>query len=162
MRRSFKRKTSRKVKSRRIRRRSRSVKRSLKRSVKRSFKRKTSRKVKSRRVRSKNIQSYNCRIKPIDSKKYNIWDGGKNAELKVKYKIVELEGCGYCSDAKNLIKKKGYTLEVKKELNEEEEKEIMNTLGESYDYFPKIFEYDEKEEKYKFLGGYGKLKEKLN
>lgn len=159
MRRSFKRKTSRKVKSRRIRRRSRSVKRSVKRSIKRTFKRKTSRKVKSRRNR---LQSYNCRIKPIDSKKYNIWDGGKNAELKVKYKIVELEGCRYCADAKDLIKKKGFTLEVKKDLNEEEEREIMNTLGETYDYFPKIFEYDEKERKYKFLGGFGKLKEKLN
>lgn len=154
--RSFKRRTSRKMKSRRIRHRSRSVKRSLKRSVKRSFKRKKSRKVKSRKVRfSNNIQYYNC-------KKYNIWDGGNKTELKVKYKIVELEGCGYCADAKDLIKKKGFTLEVKKELNEEEEKEIMSTLGKTYDYFPKIFEYNEKEGKYKFLGGFGKLKEKLN
>ena len=56
-----------------------------------------------------------------------------------------------------LIKDKGYSMDVKKELNSEESKIIKDTTGGTYDFFPKIFKYNDKTGKYDFVGGYDKL-----
>ena len=74
------------------------------------------------------------------------------------YKIIEMEGCGYCKDAKNLILSKNYKLDVKKDMNLEEENEIKSKVGD-YPFFPKIFKWDTIKKKYDFIGGYDKLRE---
>ena len=72
------------------------------------------------------------------------------------FKIIELEGCRHCQDAKKLILSKKYTLKVKKDLSLEEENEIKSKVGD-YPYFPKIFKYNKTNRKYEFIGGYDKL-----
>ena len=77
------------------------------------------------------------------------------------FKIVELEGCGYCNEAKKLIITKygNDQLEIKKELSSEEDNEIRKTHKNGYGYFPKIFKYNPKIHSYEFIGGFDKLKD---
>ena len=73
------------------------------------------------------------------------------------FKLIELEGCSACINAKKLINDKGYSLLVKKELDNEESEIIKNKLGSTYDFFPKIFKYNNNSGKYDFIGGFDKL-----
>ena len=82
------------------------------------------------------------------------------SQTETDYKLIELEGCKFCQDAKNLIKDNKYTLLVKKELSSAESEEIKNKVG-SYPYFPKIFKYNIKLKKYEFIGGFDKLKQNI-
>ena len=84
--------------------------------------------------------------------KYKIPDG--LSEPIYDFKLVEMEGCGYCKDSKKLILDNNYTLEIKKTLSLEEENKVKE-----YPYYPKIFKYNKISKKYDFIGGYDKLKE---
>jgi len=90
-------------------------------------------------------------------------DGGINYKYSIDsginydFKLIELEGCDACINAKKLIKDKGYSIDIKKELNSEEAEIIKNTTVGTYDFFPKIFKYNEQSGKYDFIGGYDKL-----
>ena len=105
----------------------RSCKKSSKRSCKKSSKRRkrSCKKSIKRRKRS-------CKKSIKRSYKFNLTiDGGVdnddntiNFDVIYDFKLIELEGCGACNNAKKLIKDKGHTLDVKKELTNEE-KEII-------------------------------------
>ena len=92
-------------------------------------------------------------------------DGGVNYNRRIDYginydfKLIELEGCPACVNAKKLIKDKDYSLHIKKELDPEESDIIKRSIGGTYDYFPKIFKFNNKTDKYDFIGGYDKLQE---
>ena len=107
-----------------------------------------SRKVKKSRSRGSRKNIFYISVKPVSSA-----DGSD-------FKLIELEGCKYCQDAKKLIKDKGFTLKIKKTLSPSEENEIKNKVGD-YPYFPKIFKYNKSNAKYEFIGGFDKLKELL-
>ena len=103
----------------------------------------------------------------INDKGYNLKKELNYGEPEIKntigsiydFKLIELEGCSACINAKKLINDKGYSLLVKKELDNEESEIIKNKLGSTYDFFPKIFKYNNNSGKYDFIGGYDKLKE---
>jgi hypothetical protein len=133
-----------------IRSHKRRSKRSYKRRSKRSYKRRSKRSYKRSYKKSKRIFKL-------------VIDGGINYTKRIDsginydFKLVELDGCSACINAKKLINDKGYSLDVKKDLGYEEAEIIKRTIGETYDYFPKIFRYNDKTGKYDFIGGYDKL-----
>ena len=141
-----------------LRSKSRSRKQKLRSSKSRSRKQKLRSKSRSRKqkLRSKSrsnrkpklIVNTNEPIKKLDN------------EQIFNFKLIELEGCKHCQDAKNLILSKKYTLDIKKDISMEEENEIKNQVGD-YPYFPKIFKWDTIKRKYEFIGGYDKLQELL-
>jgi glutaredoxin len=130
-------------------------KRSYKRKSKRSYKRKSKRsyKRKSKRSYKRKLPKFNLIID------YGIRYNSHSIDSGINYdfKLIELEGCDACKNAKKLIKDKGYSVDVKKELNSEEAEIIKNKTGGTYDYFPKIFKYNDESKKYDFIGGYDKL-----
>jgi len=143
-----------KTKSRR--RSSRKSRKSINANRIRSRKRNTS---KSRsRTRRKSKSKRRSRKRSRNIIKYKIPDGLSNPTYD--FKLIELQGCGYCKDAKKLILDNNYTLEIKQTLSSEEENEIKNKVKE-YPYYPKIFKYNKKSHKYDFIGGYDKLTELL-
>ena len=80
-------------------------------------------------------------------------------DIKYKFKMVELEGCSACIDAKKLLKDKKIEpliIEIK-DLNQDEK----GKLGD-YKWFPKIFMYNEITGLYDFLGGRDKLYKHFN
>lgn len=133
--------------------RSKRSKRSCKKSSKRSCKKSGKRSKRSCKKSSKRSYKFNL---VIDGGMDN-GDNTINFDVIYDFKLIELEGCGACKDAKKLIKDKGYTLDVKKELTNEENEIIKKTTGKTYDYFPKIFKYNNVTKKYNFIGGYDKL-----
>ena len=138
-----------------MRRRSNKTKRrrSYNKTKRRSYKNRSKRSNKIKRRRSyKTKRSYKLIIDGGINYKYSI-DSGINYD----FKLIELEGCSACINAKKLIKDKGHSIDIKKELNAEEAEIIKNTTGGTYDYFPKIFKYNDKTGKYDFIGGYDKL-----
>ena len=86
----------------------------------------------------------------------NRGDGGVNID---DFKIITLEGCGYCKDAKVLLtqKNKSYKEITEDELNGDEKDQIKN-----FETYPKIFKYSVKDNKYELLGGYKDLCKILN
>tara|TARA_Y100000389_G_scaffold28502_1_gene24396 strand:+ start:2262 stop:2543 length:282 start_codon:yes stop_codon:yes gene_type:complete len=85
-------------------------------------------------------------------------------DLKVKIKnsewfIVTRNGCGYCSEAKKLLKHEGKKPRTKL-LNDKNKDKIWKVTDkitrQEYRYFPVIFH------KGRFLGGYTELKKKFS
>jgi glutaredoxin len=88
----------------------------------------------------------------------NRGDGGVDTLDKKEFKIITLEGCGYCKDAKELFVKKGTSYE---EIKEEDLNEYEKPQIKVFKTYPKIFEYSNKSGKYELLGGYKDLSKKL-
>ena len=130
-------------------------KRSYKRKSKRSYKRKSKRsyKRKSKRSYKKKLPKFNLIIDYGVRYNNHSIDSGINYD----FKLIELEKCPACINAKKLIKDKGYSMDVKKELNAEETQIIKDKTGGTYDFFPKIFKYNDTTGKYDFVGGYDTL-----
>ena len=125
-------------------------KRSYKKRSKRSYKKRSRSKISSKK---KSVRMPKFRL-TID---YGIGNYNIDSGINYDFKLIEWEGCPSCINAKKLIKDKGYSMDVKKELNSEESKIIKDTTGGTYDFFPKIFKYNDKTGKYDFVGGYDKL-----
>ena len=73
--------------------------------------------------------------------------------------IVTMKGCGYCGDAKKILRSRGqkYKTIVLTDKNEKEIWAVTDKIAKKkYRYFPMIFR------KGKFVGGYGELKEKYS
>ena len=74
------------------------------------------------------------------------------------FQIITLKGCFSCDEAKKLLKKKGYKINLLElEFNNEEEKQFWNNIvktkfKKNHMTFPKIFSEG------KFIGGYDQLK----
>lgn len=133
--------------------------RRIKSRSRRRIKSKSRRRIKSNSRRSIKNRS-RSKILYINSLRNLFVDGGGIENKPVKYKIIKLETCPYCKNAKKLIEDKGFSLDYKDNLTHEEEEIIKKTVGE-YNYFPKIFEYNETTKQYDFIGGYDKLKQKF-
>ena len=67
--------------------------------------------------------------------------------------IVTLDGCGYCTKAKQLLQSKNikYDTQTLTESNSKEIYQSIDSLTKEYRYFPMIFHSG------KFIGGYGDL-----
>ena len=124
----------------------------------RSRKQRLRSKPRSRKQKLRSKSRVHKKPKSLSKLIFNINEPRKKVDNKpiFDFKIIEMEGCGYCRDAKNLILSKKYTLDVKKEMNLEEKNQV-----DDYPYFPKIFKWDKLEQKYDFIGGYDKLQELL-
>jgi glutaredoxin len=76
----------------------------------------------------------------------------------VKWFIISMKGCGYCDNAKDILKKndtKYGTVELNKD-NMDKIYDSIDSMTNKYRYFPIIF-YNSK-----FFGGYTELKKQLN
>ena len=90
--------------------------------------------------------------------------GSKGDILKKKIKsadwfIVTMKGCGYCGDAKKILRSRGqkYKSMVLSDKNKKKIWAVTDKIAKKkYRYFPMIFH------KGKFVGGYGELKEKYS
>ncbi len=71
-----------------------------------------------------------------------------------EFTFYTIQGCGYCSDVKDMVTKAGRAFcEVKVTTkNQEEVYKVTDPLTKRYRYFPMIFRYG------KFIGGYAELK----
>jgi glutaredoxin len=71
--------------------------------------------------------------------------------------IITMDGCGYCDEAKKLLKqhKLPFKTQMITEKNKDKIYESIDPLTKKYRYFPVIFY------KGKFIGGFKELKQKL-
>ena len=111
-----------------------------------------------RKSKNKKSRSMSCERKTSQFISTSTRDKIINAKLQgVDWFIITMEGCGYCDEAKKLLKthKLKFKTQMLTQKNQDRIYESIDSLTKKYRYFPMIFY------KGKFLGGYKELKKKL-
>lgn len=112
-------------------------------------------KSKSKRVKSKRVnKSKRSKSKRVNKTKRS---KSKKSQIKIDYTIYSIEGCPFCADAKQLIRKNKLKYKEIKVNNKNKEKiyKKIDSKTNNYRYFPIIFK------KNKFIGGFKELSDLL-
>ena len=81
---------------------------------------------------------------------------------KPTFKIIKKVGCGFCDKALKLLEEEKNIIFVQKEQLSDEEKNIILKERGEYKTYPKIFELNNDDQTYKFLGGFEELKNTIS
>ena len=102
--------------------------------------------IKTKKSPKKSSFTTTTKDKIIDAKKDGIY-----------WFIITMDGCGYCDEAKKLLKehKLSFKTQMITEKNKDKIYESIDSLTKKYRYFPVIFY------KGKFIGGFKELKQKI-
>ena len=156
------RRKSRRRKSRRKSRKRKSMRKSRKRkSMRKSKRRKSMRKSRKRKSKRKSMRKSRKR-KSMRKSTTGLSSFQRNLQQKIKtspWFICTMKGCGYCNEAKKILKShhQKYRSIALTDKNSEKIWAVTDKLAkEKYRYFPMIFH------KGKFFGGYTELKKKFN